>query len=86
VTSIKAHENAVTCLACDGKQIVSGGEDGVKVWDLQTGKLTDEISSDIAAAWQIGMDEERIVVGVSKNDRAVMEVSPSSQTFEKLKC
>jgi hypothetical protein len=37
--AFEAHWTAVTCMACDENFIINGVEDGVKLWDLKTGRL-----------------------------------------------
>jgi WD40 repeat protein len=38
--TLRGHASVVTSLAvsADGKQLFSGGSDGIKLWDLETGK------------------------------------------------
>jgi len=72
--AIEAHTWAVTCLAYDGKSLVSGGEDGIKMWDVETGKFVRELSSGFRAAWTVAIDEEIIVTSVLRGNECIMEV------------
>jgi F-box and WD-40 domain protein CDC4 len=72
--SINSQVAAVTCLTCDDNHIVSGSDDGVKLWDLKTGKLVDQLCSGIVAAWNVAIDGTRIVACVMRGSETVMEV------------
>ena len=40
------HENSVTCVKFNGKQLITGSRDGtVRIWDLVTGKQVDQVIS-----------------------------------------
>lgn len=78
--SLDAHAGAVTCLAYDGKSLISGGEDGIKMWDVETGKFVRKLSSGFRAAWKVVMDEEIIVTSIMRGNECTMEVCFASQT------
>jgi F-box and WD-40 domain protein CDC4 len=73
---LAAHDNSVTTLQFDDTRVVSGGSDGrVKIWDLKTGQLVRELSSQFQAVWRVAFEEEKCVVLAQKQDRTVMEVN-----------
>lgn len=53
---------------------MSGAEDGVKVWDIETGKLVKQICSEINAAWNVGIDDSKIVACLKRDRDTVMEM------------
>jgi hypothetical protein len=73
------YPGAVTCIAMNDnlKQIVSGGYDGVKLWDSEKGKMLKQICTGINAAWNVAIDDTKVVVCVNRGLDTVMEVHPA---------
>src|SRR5205823_14293104 len=62
------HAGAVTCVgfAPDGRWAFSGGQDGVYIWSLETGKLLRRLTPFPAAVLAVGcLSDTRILVGLA---------------------
>jgi WD40 repeat protein len=62
---LKGHKQSVDCLAltADGKRLFSGGKDGLKVWDLLSGKETATLTAGGTTALALSADGKRLFAG-----------------------
>ncbi|KAI8982589.1 WD40-repeat-containing domain protein [Pilobolus umbonatus] len=65
---LTGHMGAITCFKHDNDKIVSGSEGGLKLWDINTGKLIVDLIHDVKGVWWVTFDKRRCIVAVLKND------------------
>ncbi len=83
---LTGHSDSVNVIAItsDGKQMVSGSEDGVlQVWDLETGKqlLTLTGHSQLVTAIAISQDNKRVISGSEDGTLRVWDLTKGKELF-----
>jgi F-box and WD-40 domain protein CDC4 len=73
LSRINAHYAAVTTLHCDGDRIFSGGDDGVKIWDM-SGTLLRHQLEHVNGIWKLQATFSKLVVAVQREDETTLEI------------
>lgn len=74
IRKIKAHDNSIVSMQCDGSTILTGSSDGkVRLWNLATGVLITELASS-EALWEVGRLGIRLAAVFSRNNEVIVEV------------
>jgi len=73
---IHAHPTAVTTLHYDpqGERLVTGGDDGVKIWNSETGQLSRTVTEQVSSVWRVGCDHRRLVSAFQRGEGTIVEV------------
>ena len=77
IRRIKAHEDSVISMHCEGTKVVTGSTK-IRVWDLMSGELLRELGTSDGAVWKVGFLEERVVTVFHRDQDIVLIVSTSS--------
>lgn len=71
---LEGHQGAITCFQHDEYKVVSGSERTLKLWNIRTGKLVQDLLDGLTRIWQVRFDQRRCVAAVQRNDRTFIEV------------
>lgn len=71
---LEGHQGAITCFQHDEYKVVSGSENTLKLWNIRTGKLVQDLLDGLTRIWQVRFDERRCVAAVQRNNRTFIEV------------
>ncbi|RUP51715.1 WD40-repeat-containing domain protein [Jimgerdemannia flammicorona] len=71
---LMGHHGAITCFQHDDRKVISGSDGGLKMWDIETGKLTRDLITNLNGVWRVAFDERRCVCAVRRNDATFFEV------------
>ena len=73
---IHAHPTAVTTLHFDpqSKRLVTGGDDGVKIWHSETGQLSRTVTEQVSSVWRVSCDHRRLVSAIQRGEGTIVEV------------
>ncbi|CAO3578044.1 unnamed protein product [Absidia cylindrospora] len=71
---LSGHRAAITCFQHDDQKVISGSEGGLKMWDIKTGKHTNDLITDVDGIWRVAFDKRRCVAAVYKNGVTSFEV------------
>jgi F-box and WD-40 domain protein CDC4 len=88
ISILYGHNSAVTCFHFDQDKVVSGSEHGIKLWDLRKpgNYFVRDIITGIQCAWNILMDDSKLVTAIQKDGLTWLEVYDfnSETVFEDL--
>ena len=56
------------------KRLVTGGDDGVKIWNGETGQLSRVITEQVSSVWRVGSDHRRLVSAIQRGEGTIVEV------------
>ncbi|KAI8812674.1 WD40-repeat-containing domain protein [Cladochytrium replicatum] len=76
LSTLTGHAAAITCFHHDPKlnRIVSGAENGIKVWELHNGggvihgRFVRDLLKEVQGVWRVRMDERRLVCAVQRDE------------------
>lgn len=73
----------MTSLAFDIKasRLITGGDDGVKVWNLENGQYVRTVTDHVSSVWRVGCDEQRLVCAVQREAGTMVEVRCSGYSL-----
>jgi F-box and WD-40 domain protein CDC4 len=71
---LASHTGAITCFQHDETKIVSGSEDGLKVWDLKTGQCVRELLTGVNNVWQVRFKNNTCVAASNRNGATMFDV------------
>lgn len=71
---LEGHVGAITCFQHDEHKVISGSEHTLKLWNIRTGKLVQDLLDGLTRIWQVRFDQRRCVAAVQRNDRTFIEV------------
>lgn len=71
---LEGHQGAITCFQHDEHKVVSGSERTLKLWNIRTGKLVQDLLDGLTRIWQVRFDQRRCVAAVQRSDRTFIEV------------
>lgn len=74
VHKLEGHQGAITCFQHDEYKVVSGSERTLKLWNIRTGELVQDLLDGLTRIWQVRFDQRRCVAAVQRNDRTFIEV------------
>ena len=72
---LRAHTGAITCFQHDGRKVISGADQNLKMWNVQTGAFIRNLLTDLSGVWQVKFDERRCVAAVQREGLTYIEVS-----------
>ncbi|KAJ1916504.1 SCF ubiquitin ligase complex subunit cdc4 [Tieghemiomyces parasiticus] len=71
---LTAHVGTITCFYNDDRYLVSGSENGLKMWNVRTGQLVCDLLTDVTGIWQARFDQRRCVAAVQRETTTFFEV------------
>lgn len=71
---LDGHQGAITCFQHDEHKVISGSERTLKLWNIRTGKLVQDLLDGLTRIWQVRFDQRRCVAAVQRDDRTFIEV------------
>ncbi|KAJ1984102.1 SCF ubiquitin ligase complex subunit cdc4 [Dimargaris verticillata] len=71
---LSAHIGTITCFHNDERRLASGSENGLKLWDMRTGRLICDLLNDVTGIWQVKFDDRRCVAAVQRGPSTFFEV------------
>lgn len=71
---LDGHQGAITCFQHDENKVISGSERTLKLWNIRTGKLVQDLLDGLTRIWQVRFDQRRCVAAVQRDDRTFIEV------------
>jgi hypothetical protein len=66
----------VTSLHYDkhSQRLVTGGDDGVKIWDAATGALSRVVTEGVSSVWRVACDHRRLMAAVQRPEGTMVEM------------
>jgi F-box and WD-40 domain protein CDC4 len=72
---IAAHDSSVTSLQCDGRFLVTGGNDGrVRLFEMDTGQYVRELSERSESVWKVAHRGDVCAIMCKRAGKTVMEI------------
>lgn len=71
---LSAHTGAITCFQHDGQKVISGSDQTLKMWDVQTGDHVRDLLTDLSGVWQVKFNDRRCVAAVQRDNLTYIEV------------
>ena len=71
---LQGHQGAITCFQHDEYKVVSGSERTLKLWNIRTGELVQDLLDGLTRIWQVRFDQRRCVAAVQRNEKTFIEV------------
>lgn len=71
---LEGHQGAITCFQHDEYKVVSGSENTLKLWNIKTGKLVQDLLDGLSRIWQVRFDQRKCIAAVQRNNRTFIEV------------
>ncbi|KAF5103473.1 hypothetical protein D0Z03_000190 [Geotrichum reessii] len=71
---LEGHQGAITCFQHDEYKVVSGSENTLKLWNIKTGKLVQDLLDGLSRIWQVRFDQRKCIAAVQRNNRTYIEV------------
>jgi F-box and WD-40 domain protein CDC4 len=72
--AILTHSGALTAFQYDGRKLISGSDQTLKMWDIETGECSRDLLSDLTGVWKVRYDDKRCVAAVQRNNITYIEV------------
>lgn len=72
--NLVGHDTAILCFDHHGRQIVSGSEQHLKLWDTRTGAFCRDLITNIEHIWQVGFDRRKCVAAVARGGCSYLTV------------
>lgn len=71
---LEGHVGAITCFQHDEYKVISGSERTLKLWNIKTGKLVQDLLQNLTRIWQVRFDSRKCVAAVQRNELTYIEV------------
>jgi F-box and WD-40 domain protein CDC4 len=71
---LQGHKGAITCVAHDSSNILSGSRGSLKWWDAKTGEEIRELLSEIDGVWKIALSERWCAAAVNRDGKTYLDV------------
>lgn len=71
---INAYLTAVSALQFDEDQIVTGGDDGVKIWDVRSGQLVRKAIEQATGVWRLQFNSTKLIAAIQNGETTLIEV------------
>jgi F-box and WD-40 domain protein CDC4 len=72
--AILRHTGTITAIQHDGREVISGSDRMLKMWDVETGECLRDLLSDLDIVWKVRYDDKRCVAAVQRNNLTYIEV------------
>jgi F-box and WD-40 domain protein CDC4 len=71
---INAYLTAVSALQFDEDYIVTGGDDGIKIWDVRSGQLIRKALDQATGVWRLQFSPTKLISAIQNGETTSIEV------------
>jgi F-box and WD-40 domain protein CDC4 len=72
--TLTTHLGAITCFQHDDSKILSGSNDGLKLWNIREGTVVRDLLTGITGVWQVAFEGRWCAAAINANDTTMLEV------------